>query len=117
MTPTKTLVKCVAAYIVALVLAPLPHLVLGSPELCPWCIIALPSLIVTVFFLHGGPDPTPIIVVGYLVQMGLAAKAMVGHKESCPSWMLLDLCRVARSGCVCCLVRSLLYFVLMRPGE
>jgi hypothetical protein len=44
--------------------------------------IGLPSLLGLIFFVGGGPDPTPIIVVGYLVQIALAAKAITAREEN-----------------------------------
>jgi hypothetical protein len=44
--------------------------------------IGLPSLLGLIFFLGGGPNPIPIIIVGYLVQIALAAKAITAREES-----------------------------------
>lgn len=82
MTRKQTFIRCIAWYVAALLLAPLPWLVFGHWELILWCLLLLPSLPAMVFFIHEGPDPTPIIVAGYIVQLSLAAIAISTHKQA-----------------------------------
>ena len=117
MTGTETFVKCVVWYIVALVLAPLPYVVFGQRELIPWCMIGLPSLPVLVFLMHEGPDPTPIIVVGYLVQIALVAKAVSTCEQAVRrTCYLIFCCLLVLDVCVAW-IGPILFLGIMRPGE
>jgi hypothetical protein len=117
MTPTETFAKCILWFIAAVVLAPLPYFVFGPRELAPWCMVGLPSLLALIFLIHAGPNPNPVIVIGYIVQIGLAAKAIYGHSKRVRKWcylifvwlLVLDVC-VAWFG-------PILFFLIVRPGE
>ncbi len=117
MAGPETFAKCVVWYVVALLLVPLPYILFGQRELIPWCMIGLPSLPVLVFFMHAGPDPNAIIVIGYLVQIALAAKAAsagnVAVRRTCylvfRCLLVLDVL-VAWCG-------PILFLSIMRPGE
>lgn len=117
MTGTETVVKCFVWYIVALVLAPLPHILFGQQELIPWCMLGLPSLPVLLPLLHGGPDPTPIIVIGYLVQVALAAKAVSARVQAVRrTCYLIFRCLLVLDVCVAWF-GPILFLSIMRPGE
>lgn len=92
MTRTETFFKCLVWYIVAVLLAPLPCLAFGSRELAPWCMVGLPALLGLVFVMHAGPNPIPFIVIGYIVQIGLGAKAIYGHSQRVRKWCYLIFC-------------------------
>lgn len=59
MTRTETFVKCLAWYVVAALLAPLPYLAFGERELVPWCMVGLPALLALLIVMHAGPNPIP----------------------------------------------------------
>jgi hypothetical protein len=117
MTRTETFAKCLVWYIVALLLAPLPYIVFQAWQFIPWCMVGLPSLLALIFLIHAGPNPMPFIVIGYIVQIGLAAKAIYGHSQNVRRWcylifcclLVLDVC-VAWFGPIC-------FLLIIRPGE
>lgn len=82
MSRMETFTRCLVWYIAAWVLAPLPYLAFGQRELVTWCVYGFPALPALIFMLRGGPDPVPFILIGYLLQMGLAAKAVYGREQS-----------------------------------
>ena len=117
MTPTETVVRCIVWYIAALVLAPLPYLALRSPELAGWCIIGLPSLPRLVFLMHGGPNPLPVILIGYLVQIALAVKAVTSREERIrKTCYLIFRCLIVIDVLVAWF-GPILFLLVMHPGE
>jgi hypothetical protein len=117
MTRTETLAKCIVWYLAALALAPLPYLVFRQWELVPWCTVGLPSLIALIFLIHAGPNPIPFIVIGYLVQIGLAAKAIYGREQSVRKWCYLIFCCLLVVDVYVAWFGPALVFFIMRPGE
>ena len=117
MTQKETLARCIGWYVAALVLAPLPYIAFGERELVSWCVICLPSLLGAIFFMHGGPDPTPIIVMGYLVQIGLAAKAVTGREQTTRRICYLIFRCLLVADVLVAWLGPIVFLLLMRPGE
>jgi hypothetical protein len=117
MTPTETFAKCLVWYIAALLLAPLPYFVFGQRELIPWCMVGLPSLLALIFLVHAGPNPIPFIVAGYLVQIGLAAKAIYGHSQRVRKWCYLIFCCLLVLDVCVAWFGPILALLILRPGE
>lgn len=112
-----TLALCMLWYVVAMFLAPLPYALFGQRELIPWCMIGLPSLPVLVFFMHSGPDPTVVIVGGYLVQASVTLGAIGASEQvSRRACYLVFCCLLVLDVCVAWL-GPLVLLLIVCPGE
>ena len=73
MTRKQTFIRCIAWYVAALLLAPLPALAIGDRGSTLLFLVWLPSLPWLALF---GTHQTSIIVAGHIIQMAVAAIAI-----------------------------------------
>jgi hypothetical protein len=75
------IVKCLYWYVGSLVLPVLTCVALGELQLALLCIVGLPGFVGIFPALKLGLDPRPFMVMGCLVQIGLAAGAIYAREQ------------------------------------
>ena len=125
MTRKQTIIRCIAWYVAALVLASLPYLVFREWTAFPGCLICFPSPLLwpaMALFTRPGTIPNQIflasiIVAGYILHMAVAAIAISTRKPAVHRACYLIFCGLLVLDVCGIWFGPILAYLIAQPGE